>query len=43
MEKKLNTKTDAILLADVFEKIIKVSTKDLRINLTDCVSLCSYT
>ena len=36
-------KTDIILLADVFEKFIKVSTKQYGTNTLDCVSICSYT
>ena len=36
-------KTDIILLADVFEKFIKVSTKEYGINTLYCVSICSYT
>ena len=40
---RLYMKTDIILLTDVFEKFIKVSTKDYGINPLYCVSLCSYT
>ena len=31
------------MLTDVFEKFIKVSTKDYGINPLYCVSICSYT
>ena len=40
---RLYCKTDVILLADVFEKIVKVSTKDYKINPLYCVSLPGYT
>ena len=40
---KLCCKSDVILLADVFEKLVKVSTKDYGINLLYCVSLPGYT
>ena len=36
-------KTDKILLADVFEKLIKVSTEESGIIAKYCVSVCSYT
>ena len=36
-------KIDYILLADVFEKNIKVSIIDYGINPLSCVSICSYT
>ena len=36
-------KTDIIFLADVFEKLLNVSTKDYGINPVYCVSICSYT
>ena len=36
-------KTDINLFFDVFEKFIKISTKDYGINPLYCVSLCSYT
>ena len=36
-------KTEIILLVDVFEKFIKVSTKEYEINPLHCVSICSYT
>ena len=36
-------KADNILLADFFEKYIKVSTKEYGINPLYCVSICSYT
>ena len=40
---KLYCKSDVILLADVFEKFVKVSTKEYGINLLYCVSLPGYT
>ena len=40
---KLSWKSDVILLADVFEKIVKVSTKEYGINPLYCVSLPGYT
>ena len=40
---KLYCKTDVILLADVFEKFVKVSTKEYKINPLYCVSLPGYT
>ena len=40
---KLYWKSDVILLADVFEKFVKVSTKEYGINPLYCVSLPSYT
>ena len=40
---RLYMKTVFILLADVFEKLIKVSTKDYGISPLYCVSICSYT
>ena len=40
---KLYCKSDVILLGDVFEKIIKVSTKEYKINPLYCVSLSGYT
>ena len=36
-------KSDVILLADVFEKFVKVSTEEHKINLLYCVSLPGYT
>ena len=36
-------KSDVILLADVFEKFVKVSTKEYKINPLYCVSLPGYT
>ena len=41
---KLYCKSDVILLADVFEKFVKVSTKEYKINPFYCVSLpgCTY-
>ena len=36
-------KSDVILLADVFEKIVKVSTEEYKINPLYCVSLPGYT
>ena len=36
-------KSDVILLADVFEKFVKVSTEEYRINPLYCVSLPGYT
>ena len=46
MEKKLTQlylKSDVILLADVFEKFIKVSYDQFKINPLYCVSLPGYT
>ena len=40
---KLYCKTDVILLADVFEKFVKVSTEEYKINPLYCVSLPGYT
>ena len=40
---KLYCKTDVILLADGFEKFVKVSTKEYEINPLYCVSLPGYT
>ena len=40
---KLYCKTDVILLGDVFEKFVKVSTKEYKINPLYCVSLPGYT
>ena len=40
---RLYCKTDVILLADVFEKFVKVSTKEYKINPLYCVSLPCYT
>ena len=40
---KLYCKSDVILLADVFEKFVKVSTKEYRINPLYCVGLPGYT
>ena len=40
---KLYCKSDIILLADVFEKFVKVSTKEYKINPLFCVSLPGYT
>ena len=40
---KLYCKSDVILLADVFEKFIKVSTEEYKINPLYCVSLPGYT
>ena len=39
----LYLKSDVILLADVFEKFIKVSLKEFEINPLYCVSLPGYT
>ena len=36
-------KTGFILLVDVFQKFIKVSTKEDTVNSLYCVSVCSYT
>ena len=36
-------KTDNILLAEIFEKYIKVSTEEYGINPLYCNSICSYT
>ena len=40
---KLYCKSDVILLADVFEKFVKVSTEEYKINPLYCVSLPGYT
>ena len=40
---KLYCKSDVILLADVFEKFVKVSTKEYKINPLYCVSLPGFT
>ena len=40
---KLYCKSDVILLADVFEKFVKVPTKEYRINPLYCVSLPGFT
>ena len=40
---KLYCKTDVILLTDVFEKFVKVSTEEYKINPLYCVSLPGYT
>ena len=40
---ELYLKSDVILLADVFEKFIKVSLKEFKINPLYCVSLPGYT
>ena len=40
---KLYCKSDVILLADVFEKFVKVSTKEYGINPLYCVTLPGYT
>ena len=40
---KLYCKSDVILLADIFEKIVKVSTKEYGINPLYCVSLPGFT
>ena len=40
---KLYCRSDVILLADVFEKFVKVSTKEYRINPLHSVSLPGYT
>ena len=40
---KLFCKSDVILLADVFEKFVKVSTEEYKINPLYCVSLPGYT
>ena len=40
---RLYCKTDVILLADVFEKSVKVSTKEYKINPLYCGSLPGYT
>ena len=39
---KLYCKSDVIFLADVFEKFVKVSTEDYKINPLYCVSLPGY-
>ena len=40
---KLYSKSDVIILADVFEKFVKVSTEEYGINPVYCVSLPGYT
>ena len=40
---KLYCKSDVILLADVFEKFVRVSTKEYKINPLYCVRLPGYT
>ena len=40
---RLYCKSDLFLLADVFEKFVKVSTEEYRINPLYCVSLLGYT
>ena len=40
---KLNLKSDVILLADVFEKFVEVSTGEFGINHLYCVSLPDFT
>ena len=40
---ELYLKTDVVLLADVFEKFIKVSLNDFKINPLYCVSLPGFT
>ena len=40
---KLYCKTDVILLADVFEKFVEVSTEEYKINPLYCLSLPGYT
>ena len=40
---KLYCKSDVVLLADVFEKFVKVSTEEYKINPLYCVSLPRYT
>ena len=40
---RLYCKSDVILLADVFEKFVKVSTEEYKINPLYCVSLLGYT
>ena len=40
---RLYSKSDVILLADVFEKFVKVSTKELGISPPYCISLPGYT
>ena len=40
---KLYCKSDVIFLADVFEKLVKVSTEEYKINPLYCVSLPGYT
>ena len=40
---KLYCKSDVILLADIFEKFVKVSTEEYKINPLYCVSLPGYT
>ena len=40
---KLYLKSDVLLLADVFERFVKVSTKENRINPLHCFFLPSYT
>ena len=40
---RLYCKSDVILLADIFEKFVKVSTEEYKINSLYCVSLPGYT
>ena len=40
---KLYCKSDVVLLADVFEKFVKVSTEEYKINPLYCISLPGYT
>ena len=40
---KLYLRSDVIFLADVFEKVVKVSTEEYGINALYCISLPSYT
>ena len=40
---KLDCKSDVILLADVFEKVVKVSTEEYGMNPLYCISLPGYT
>ena len=40
---KLYLKSDLILLTDVFEKFVKVSTEDYGFNPLYCISLPGYT
>ena len=39
----LYTKTDIILLVDIFEKLSNVSTEEYGVKIINCVSICSYT